>query len=340
MKVIQIFGRDIFAWGSKETLAPKKLPEKYDVKTLPAGRQSVPSHNDDSILSNFGGLNVIQPASYNDLIPLIRSLAYSNHDVSQALNNIIELGNTGHIIKFDASVSAEQQNLMKAHLDAKKEMWGDATAGMDGLVNKMMAQVMISGALSSEWLAQFDLKGLKGCALVLPESIRFIYNNRLEIYEPYQYVNGYIIKNKSNEQNLKKLNPHTFKYYALNGDTDIPYGIPPYLSVLEPLSNQKYMLENIRFIIQQIGIMGFMNVLLEKPDQKDDENIEDYKVRLEQFLEDAKTKVQEGFRDGITVGYKEDTEFDFKPTGRNFEGVDKMYELNNQNVSSGFADSV
>jgi len=204
---------------------------------------------------------------------------------------------------------------------------------MDGLVNKMISQVVISGSLANEWVPSMDLKGIKTVVLVNPENIRWGYNRKKQIYEAYQYIKSFIVTNSVD--NLKKLNPNTFKYYALNGDNDSPYGIPPYLSALDSTKTQRLMMDNIKFIVEQVGVMGFLQVTMAKPDQLPGEKYENYITRLNTFLDDARKRVQEGYRDGITVGYKDDTEFDFKSTTRNFTGVAELFQLNELLLSSG-----
>ena len=333
MKSIKLFGKEIIAWGSeKEALAPP-ISYKIQPKNLPAKRVSQPSIAQQVFL-NEGDDHIITPSFFLQVIPAIRKLAYTNPDISQALNNIVELGNTGHQIKFDAAVTEEQINKMRAHLDRKKKEWSESNAGMDGLVNKMISQVIISGALSNEWVPNISLTGIKTVALINPEFIRWGYNVITQTYEPFQYIQGLVVPNNS-VNNLIRLNPNTFKYYALNGDTDEPYGIPPYLPALDSIRTQKLMMDNIKFIIEQVGVMGFLQVLIGKPDQLPDESYDNYKTRLETFLTDARKRVQEGYRDGLSVGYKDDTEFDFHSTTRNFGGVSEFFQLNELLVSSG-----
>lgn len=340
MKEIRIFGKQIFAWGSntpKENIVQdlKTISEQVNPKpvNLPAQRISEPSQVSDYDFYPEKNIKILRPSFIFEVIPYIRKLVHCNPNISQALNNIVELGNTGHSIKFDASVSEDQINKMRAHLDGKKKEWSESVAGMDGLVNRMISQIMVSGALSNEWIPNISLTGIKAVALVNPENIRWGYNKGKQTYEPYQHVEG--ILTKTSDLNLIKLNPNTFKYYALNGDTDEPYGIPPYLAALDPVGTQRMMLDNIKFIVEQVGVLGFLQVTMEKPEQLPNETYDNYVVRLNKFLDDARKRVQEGYRDGITVGFKDDTDFDFKATSRNFSGVNELFQLNEILLSSG-----
>ena len=337
MKTIKLFGRELLSWGDTNLAKTPKndldsgngIPK---TSVLPPGRVSQPSTL-EQYFPNTEGIEIIKPEWYTDLIPGIRTLAYSNPNMSQSLNNIVELGNTGHDIKFDPSVPAEQIVAMKQHLDAVRKSWTASKASADGLVDRMMRQIMIGGALSVEWVPRDDLKGIKQVALVNPETVRWAYDRRKNIYKPYQTNIGIIIPN--NTDNLIELNSHTFTYYALNGDTDIPYGIPPYIAALDGLKTQRVMMDNIKFIMEQVGIAGFLEMMIDKPDKLGTESEEKYQERLILFLQQAKERAKQGFRDGISVGYKDDVEYKFNSTSKSFQGVTEFFNLNEQLFSSG-----
>ncbi len=300
---------------------------------LPGGRVSSPTFFSSSVVGEEN-LRIIDPIVWLEFIPMIRRYIYSNPNLSQALNNIVELGNTGHEIRFDKSVSTEQAVKMRSHLELKQQQWFAINAGIDGFVNKLFAQIMISGALSCEWVPDLSLKTIKTVVMVDPETVRWVYDKPTGNYMPYQKLFGtYYIMN--NGQMWIKLNPNSFKYFALNGDSDNPYGIPPYLPTLDALETQKLMLDNIKFIMEEVGVMGFLEVLMDKPEQNGGESFESYKARLIQFLDDAKDKVRKGYRNGITVGYKDDTEFKFHPTSKDHKGVEGLFQLNEVLFASG-----
>jgi hypothetical protein len=337
MREIKIFGKKLIEWGKSEKshigIESQASKSKQQIPViLPPGRTSIPSSEQDLFIADTLD-SVIKPLFNLSIIPHIRWLAYSNPDVSQAMNNLVELGNTGHTIKFDAAVTEEAINKMKAHLGAKDKSWSESSAGMNGLVNKMISQMAISGALSVEWVPNISLTGIQSMVMVNPEDIRWKYHRGKLKYEPYQYLKNRLLPNS--EDNLVKLNPNTYRYYALNGDTDIPYGIPPYLASLESVRTQKVMMDNIKFIVEQIGVLGFLHVTMEKPSQNGGESYDAYVSRLEKFLEDTRKRVQMGYRDGITVGYKDDTDFDFKSATRDFAGVGELFQLNELLLSSG-----
>jgi len=317
-------------WGKKEFVAAP-VPVKKTV--VPAGRSSRPTFGNETFVDIKSRVTFINPGYIAEYIPIIRKLSWINPDVGVAVNDMVQLTNTGHTLKFDPETPPEMQKKMKLHLEAKQEKWGDGVAGMNGLVNKMIAQIWIGGALSNEWVVANDKLGVDHVALVNPETIRFQWNKKKLRFFPYQKQDsrtGTIVGEKH-----VKLNTNTYKYYGLNGDTDIPYGIPPYLTALNALTTQAEMDKNIKFIMKQIGLLGFASLLMEKPGQENGESDDAYRTRLETLLTQSKDNIMDGIKEGVVVGYNEDHEFDFQSTTKNLNGVSDIYNMNEVQVANG-----
>lgn len=308
-------------------------PEQVKKTTVPPGRSSRPTWGTDAFVDIKSKTTFISPGYIAEYIPVIRKLSWINPDVGLAVNDMVQLTNTGHRIKFDPEVSPDLQKQMKLHLEEKQKEWGDGVAYMNGLVNKMIAQIWIGGALSNEWVVANNKTGIVHVALVNPETIRFQWNKKKLRFFPYQLQTP----NTGNRIGEKyvKLNTNTYKYFGLNGDTDIPYGIPPYLTALNSLTTQGEMDKNIKFIMRQVGLLGFAELLMDKPAQINGESDDAYKTRLETLLRTAKDNIMEGITEGVVVGYNEDHEFDFRSTTKNLSGVSEIYNLNEVQVSNG-----
>lgn len=322
-----------------KTRVKKEIPKQKNI-IPPNGRVSSPTKDGKILGSDFNRLNngyeMITQDEVMKSIPLIRKLFRLNPDLGSVVFDITQLTNTGHIIKFDQSVSQEEVTKMRAHLDMVTEEWHQGSAGIDGLINKWVAQIYITGALSNEWVPKNDLSGISYNALVDTETIEFGRRNRGK-YESFQRAYNYNQGNKVS--GLKKLNPETYKYYALISDTDVPYGIPPYLTALCSIQDQSDMNSNIKHIINQVGLVGFMEVLLDKPQQNPDESIPAYEGRLKKLLTDTSNNMKKGMKNGITVGYKEDHEFEFHSATKNVTGVKELYNLNQIQLSNGLKTS-
>ena len=139
--------------------------------------------------------------------------------------------------------------------------------------------------------------------------------------------------------NYRKLNPMTYQYYGLIGDTESPIGIPPFLSALDDLQSQLKMLRNIGYVSDQLGIMGFLEVLMAKPQPNEGEAHAAYQARLINLLDQAKVNVADGVKDGIVAGYIDDHEFEFHSSTKETQGVADIFDINQRMVSNGLLTS-
>ena len=338
---MKIFGYEITR--SKPSALPSTVPaaegkgidDRPKVSALPSGRSSEPDYDGiehEYVRNNYA---LVTPQFLTELIPLIRGLAQGNPDVSQALHNIVSLGNTGHKIFFDRQVKEKLVDEMRNHLVNKRKKWAPGQAGMDGLVNKLFSQLLIGGALSSEAVIEESLEGIRSVMLINPERIVFKLSPDKITYEPYQRLKSTLLPNRSRvDQDLIKLNPNTYQYLALNGDGEAPHGIPPYLPVVKRIETQGHMNQNIDFIVDIMGLIGFLEVKIQKPDEDGTENEDSYRSRLQKLLDDAKKNVLGGLKDGVVAGFVDDHEFNFNSAARNFEGVTELYKNNEMQIAS------
>lgn len=300
--------------------------------TVPSTRISRPTI-DSTFTDIKGKTTFVTPGFIAEYIPIIRKLSWINEDMGLAVNDMTRLTNTGHRIKFDPKVSPDKQAEMRQHLEDKQIEWGDGVDGMNGLVNKLIAQIWISGAISGEWVVANDKKGIKNLALVNPETVVFSWNKKQLRFEPYQKQN----LNTGNYfgEKYEKLNENTYRYYGINGDTELPYGIPPFLTALNAISTQADMTQNVRYIMKQLGLLGFFETLIDKPGQKDGEGEDQYIARLKSFLDTCKKEIIEGIGEGVIVGYKGEHEFKFNSTTKDLTGAADLYTNNERSVANG-----
>lgn len=309
---------------------------KKNLTTLPTGRQSQPNIGANYNPNVTALYSTVTPEFVRETIPLIRLLMKRNPDVGQAIHNIVSLGNTGHKIFFDRKRSAAEVDAMRNHLKNKRSDWATGTASIDGLINKFIAQVLVGGAISAEWVPNNTLTGIESCVLVNPEEIEFVLDPvRATKYIPYQRVNQFAGLKKNTKYGLVTLNTNTYRYFGLNGDTELPYGFPPYLTAIDAIDMQLRMVKNIKFVVDQMGLLGFLEALINKPDQLDGEDDVAYMTRLTNILVQAKTRMLEGFKDGVVAGFKDDHEFNFNTAARSYEKASGLYDNNELNVASG-----
>jgi len=314
----------------KDNKIPASVPRDVVVAPQSGGRISEPSYESEVMGVIRKNLQFVKPAFINAAIVYIRKLRIVNEDVGSVINDCIQLTSTQFKIKFDSSVPPDQADKMRRHIRIASKAWNKGSGGMIGLINKLVAQIWISGALSNEWVPRKDLKGLSNCILVNPETITAAYNKRTQDYEFFQEPQGF-----SSKGNPVKLNPITYKYIGLNNDTENPIGIPPFLTAINALDTQGSMMVNINHIIDQMGIMGFLECLLDKPNKKENETDPDYENRLTQLLIDTKENLKGGMKDGLTVGFINDHEFNFHSPAKNIGGLADVWNVNQVRVANG-----
>jgi len=320
----------------KEIKTENPIPNKKSV-VIPAGRISSPRNNETSYSLDKikKETDVIKPEFSFEAIPIIRKLYKYNEDVGSILVDLIQLTNTGHKIKFDNSVAPDLVDKMRSHIETRSNDWGSGVSGIHGIINKLIAQIWVGGALSAEIVPSRDFMNVDNIIIIDPETIRFKLNKKDGRYNPYQLLKYFFGFDKQ----YIKLNTNTYKYYGLIGDTDNPYGVPPFMTALKSLSTQKAMRDNIDHIMNQMGLLGYLEVLAEKPEQQADESDETYKSRLTSFLTDTKNNVLHGFKQGVVAGYEGDHTFTFHSTTKNLNGIPELFNQNENQIANGLKSS-
>lgn len=317
----------------RTTNKPKtEIVDQKVISELPRGRVSSPPKEAFSFETIKGEVKSIKPSFIREVIPIIRKLLIINEDLGLVVQDLVSLTNTGHKIKFDNSKSAEEQDKMRRHLDVASKNWSTGQPGINGLVNKLISQIWISGAISIEWVVEKDLSGIERGALVNPETIHWVMTDKTGRYKPYQQVKAGQL---GSQNDFTELNTNVYKYFALNGDTEIPYGIPPFITALSSIEIQKLMKTNLKHISNQLGLIGFLELLMDKPKQQANESLSVYEARLKSLLETSKSNIAAGLHDGILAGYDEDHEFKFHSIAKEGAGAADLYDLNQRNLANG-----
>lgn len=319
-----------WGWGRKKD-PPSDVSQNKEkpATTISPGRVSVDDDGTNFVTSLKGLTKMVDPSFREDVIPLIRDLYKVNPDMGIALQDMFKLANTGHMVSFPNNTD-EEANKMRDHLSESTKQWSRYTAGIDGLVNKMMVQLLISGAISVEGVPNQDLTGLATILFLKPEFIKF---KREEngVYSPYQKNRNYFQK----QQDYIKLNPETYFYVGMFNDTDEPYGIPPFMPALDSLKGQNDMKINFKHIMEICGMVGFLEAKMQKSNQRPNESIQAYEARLNRELNLLKRNVKEGMKDGVVAGYIDDHEFKLNSTSKELGNIEKPWNMNQQSVANG-----
>lgn len=321
---------DFKTWGifKNKPKVPPKEDFNRDISSITPGRVSVP--DDSTFMAKLmGTTQIVTPSFRVDVIKLIRNLYKVNPDMSIALQDMFKLANTGHDITFPNNTD-EEANLMREHLKKATKRWAMYTAGMDGLVNKMIVQLMVGGAISLECVPNNDLDGISNIVFIKPDDIIFDRDPN-GVYHPYQ-INHYWASNKNP---YIKLNTDTYVYAGMYNDTDEPYGIPPFMAALDSLKAQQDMKINFKHIMELTGMVGFLEAKMVKPDREANESVKAYESRLSRTLTKMKTNLISGMKDGVVTGYIDDHEFELQSTTKDMSNLNIPWDMNQQSVANG-----
>lgn len=320
----------------KDWFKPKNKSQepKKDVPETPITPGRVSEPDDDwgttSVALLKGLTKMVTPSFRREVIPLIRKLYKVNPDMSIAIQDMFKLGNTGHQVTFPNNTDAEADK-MRDHLTKVTKKWSRYSAGIDGLINRMIVQQYVSGAISIEAVPNDDLSGLSTVLFLKPENIFFKRENN-GVYSPYQRNKNFAA---NPNKDYIKLNPETYFYCGTFNDTDEPYGIPPFMGALDSIKTQADMKINMKHTMEIAGMIGFLEALVEKPQQRGNESDDAYTRRLSAYLRRMKKATMDGMKDGIIVGFKDDHEFNLNSTTKDLGNLEKPWNINEQGVANG-----
>lgn len=325
MKLFNLFGKK-----KSPPVDISKNEARRDKPETPISPGRVSVDEDDSLfLSLKGTTKMVEPSFRVEVIKLLRDLYKVNPDMAIALQDMFKLANTGHNITFPNN-SDEEAERMRDHLNEVTKQWSRYTAGINGLVNKMMVQLMVGGAVSVEAVPNQKLDGLATILFLKPENIIFE-REANGVYAPYQRNTNALIK----QGQYIKLNPETYFYAGMYNDIDEPYGIPPFMAALDSLKGQHDMRINFKHIMEICGMVGFLEAKMAKSDQRPNESVRAYEARLSRELIQLKKNLKEGMKDGIVTGYIDDHEFKLNSTTKELGNIEIPWNMNQQSVANG-----
>lgn len=307
----------------EETNSPS-LPVKGGRQTIPEGLVNMASF--------FADMQMTSPDFNVELLSGLERLAVYNSDFSYAVDNIVNLGNTPFKISFDDSVPEELENEMQAMLTERMDNWYAFSGGVNSLINDLLAQAAITGAVSGEIVPNISLDGVDEVVKVSAKTIRFKLDPVTKKYRPVQLQN----LGNSTGINYVELNPATYHYIASRRIGDKPYAVPPFLSALEQISVEKDITKNFASIVKNIGVLGFLEVLVNAPSVKAGEDEKAYFLRTQEYLNAVIPEIEKGMSRGFSIGFKDKHEFKMQNTNVNVQGAKDLIEINDVKKMAGF----
>ena len=263
----------------------------------------------------FGGVDPKFPIEFLDIIA---KACLAIPDFSQALSNVVHIGNNGHQLVITAS----PRRLKRAH-----ERLNDLADRIktEVVINRMIRQMGINGALSIEWAPKLNLSGLETYAMVPVRSIRFEYDEERLRYVPYQL---------GTDGRKIELNETTYIYSALEQDENCPYGIPPFIAALPPAMIQIDMMENIKFAMKKLGLLGVTDIVVKPPQRMPGETDADLEARSKTMIEDIAGFVGDKYYDGIMVHF-DTMSIEHHGVSADARGAKDILQMNEEQVMSG-----
>lgn len=287
------------------------------------------------LFSAYAPLGYMLPWETLDYVELLSTY---NPDYSQAVENIKMLANTGHTLIVDAQ-SELRRNRLISRLNEKARTIQEPHGGVDGVIDKLMDQAATYGAMAGEWVMTEDMTDVVDFVDINPKNIRFFWEDDVAGWAPYQKVSGNQAESaKSRGQkvinNCVRLNPLTFRYYAFDAAPESPYGTPPFLAALTNIAIQRDLVANMAQIVKKIGLLGIIDLTIERLDPKPGESDEQYQNRARQYLEEYTVAAEEMAREGGLIHF-DDVSVTTQQIGGNAAGATNIHKANEEMVFSG-----
>lgn len=268
-----------------------------------------------------GLLDSTTPPVPFQVIPEIEKLVLSTPDLSQAVERTIAFANTGHQVTFEG-LSDKESAAAREELENFAARAFKPAAGLDSLVDALLRQMTISGALSAEAVPEDDFSGIRKVVLVPVRQVRFKRNDRND-WVPYQEGGAEQID----------LNENQYMYIPLQRNEESPYGIPPFSAALEMAGSQKGAFGRIVDVIDKFGLLGFIHAKKKAP-QNYGMSEREYKEKLTKDLEAFAESFRKNFKTGVAVSY-DDTSIDHRSITGDARGAADLFQVGEEQLASG-----
>lgn len=268
----------------------------------------------------------------------VELLATYNPDYSQAVENIKMLANSGHQLHIEAGSELKVRRI-RSRLEKMSRTIQESHGGVDGIIEKMMDQAAVFGAMAGEFVVNDSMTGVVDFVDINPKSIRFFWEEDDQRYAPYQKVKQAQAQ-EAEKKNQKvigscvKLNEVTFRYYAFDAAPQSPYGVPPFLAALQNIAIQRDMVLNMAQIVKKIGLLAIIDMTVDKIKKRPSETEEQYYTRASQYLSDYADAVEDMAKEGGLVHY-DDTNVKTYNIAGNAAGATNIFKQNEELIFSG-----
>lgn len=265
-----------------------------------------------------------------EYLEVMQTLSLVNPDVSQMVDNIVQLGNTGHKVLIEAENDSQKDAILE-ELNGFQKVAFQKFGGVEGFVNSLLSQIARAGAGSVEWVIDEKFDGVNRAVFVPLQTVRFIQDPKTEDYRPYQKLNDITLGNNG----YLELNTYSYQYCAIQLLDNSPYAVPPILAALEPLMIQRDIVKNFRMVAKKMGVLGLVSFLIGAPARIPGESDQAYSSRLQNHIDTQSEALKKNFQNGISVGYKGNLEVNVTSLAGNATGAKEIHQTIEELVFSG-----
>lgn len=275
-----------------------------------------------------GGIREYPELYQKEFLSLLRHYSVWEPYISKVISDSVSLAITDYIVELPDKTA--NRTAKRAHniIRAFEENYD-----IRGLQKNVGFTAMYSGGSPVEIVmsgSPFPNK-IHEVVVLEPEDMSFKYSFKESKYLPY-----HIPKNGESAGEEIMMDSDTFVYPSLLKIGENPFPVPPLLSSLEPLKNNKEIMKHYKHIISKIGALGFLNVLVKQPPKRAGESEEEFTERAIKYLEKyIIPQVNNTFSEGVSVGFEGHQTVNFEASNINFSGGEKAFDAINKVLYNG-----
>lgn len=265
-------------------------------------------------------------------------------DVGQAILNAQNTANTRLTLQFtwEGDQSEEEASKLYNEATAMLHDWKDKVypgSNIQGLIDEMIASAMTTGAMCVEWVMEPGYRGVKKAVLAHTPTLRWVSDDKmnLKLYQLAPVLSMAELGSKQRQSWQNRWIPlvtSNIVYRAVCRVQGNPYGIPPIVTLLRVLPAHELAYNNITKTLSKYGIMGFLIVNFVKPKRQANESDASYESRLITNLDRYFDQYKDMFREGVAVGYKDESEIEIKDVTGNTSGIADIVQLIEEQMMS------
>lgn len=283
---------------------------------------------------------IINP--FKDIYNIIESYSLLFPDFAQAVANLQFTANCQPRVDIEflpqTKGDKQKQDIVVRTGYIVSDFWARVySSGVNGFVIDTIGQIARKGALSVEAVLDKRVSRVNELVHVPVRDIKFRTRKDGSHY-PCQIVRTALAFEARKPGMVSEINLDIPTYFYMPIETleGSPYGVPPFISVLSRLGTQNNIMENLDNISKKLGIMGFLQVLIDAPEKREGEEDQSYIQRVQTYLKDTAEKFTANFSRGVAVGLRDQMDVEYKAVSSEASGVAQIMQIVEEQIASGF----